>query len=408
MEISIKNLGKSYSNKAVLKNLSMNLRKGELVSIVGPSGVGKTTLLRILSGMEQEYDGDISYTPDDYSWKPVIMVFQDFMLFPHITVRKNIGYGIESQQFYARLFPEQDEKNVLKRMAPAFRRRKRQRIAELTGQYVEQFGLRGLEHKYPSQLSAGQRQRVSLARAMLIRPSLLLLDEPFANLDQNLKMETALFIRRMQQQFGVSILAVTHDLQEAFAMSDRIGVMLHGAIPQISDVETLYRFPVNAEVGRFLGAINVLPEGLWQFCEFPTGSPAGGGTSALGAGGAGADNETGALGAGSAGAGSSGNAAKSQNENSILVRAESVELIPDTRGHGIVRAKRFQGTLIHLEIEIADTTITSYRLSSDIGNGERVRIIIRDFVSADTSKINAGAPKISADTSKINGNAPKM
>ncbi len=377
--------------------------------------------------MEQEYDGDISYTPHDHSWRPVIMVFQDFMLFPHITVRKNIGYGIESQQFYARLFPEQDEKQFLKRMAPAFRRRKRQRIAELTGQYVEQFGLRGLEHKYPSQLSAGQRQRVSLARAMLIRPSLLLLDEPFANLDQNLKMETALFIRRMQQQFGVSILAVTHDLQEAFAMSDRIGVMLHGAIPQISDVETLYRFPVNAEVGRFLGAINVLPEGLWQFCEFPTGNPAGGAgggtgagsagadneTGALGAGGgtgagsAGADNETGALGAGSgSSAGSSGNAAKSQNENSILVRAESVELIPDTRGHGIVRAKRFQGTLIHLEIEIADTTITSYRLSSDIGNGERVRIIIRDFVSADTSKISAGASKINADASKINADAP--
>lgn len=341
MEISITNLSKYYSGKPVLTNLSMNLKKGELVSIVGPSGVGKTTLLRILAGLEQADAGDITYTPDTESWKPVIMVFQDFMLFPHITIQKNISYGIESPQFYNRLYPPQPKKpGQPGRMAD--RKEKRRHIASLTAQYIEQFGLKGLEDKYPAQLSAGQKQRVSLARAMVIRPSLLLLDEPLANLDQNLKMETALFIRKMQQQFGVNILSVTHDLQEAFAMSDRIGVMLHGEILQMSDVETLYRFPVSAEVGRFLGAINVLPEKLWQFCEFPGGAP--------------------------------------DSPGNILVRAESLEFVSDEAGPGRIRNKRFQGTLIHLECEVAENLLVAYSLLSKLSPGERVRIVIRDFV----------------------------
>lgn len=348
MEITVSNLEKSYGGKPVLRNLSMSLKKGELVSIVGPSGVGKTTLLRILAGLEQADGGKIDYAPNAESWKPTIMVFQDFMLFPHINIRKNIAYGIESPRFYERLFPEHAKGG--KPFSPAFRRTKRAQIEALGNEYVESFGLLGLEDKYPAQLSAGQKQRVSLARAMVIRPSLLLLDEPFANLDQNLKMETALFIRDMQQRFGVSILAVTHDQQEAFAMSDRVGVMLHGEILQMSDVETLYRFPVNAEVGAFLGAINVLPSRLYPLCEFCGQAPA---SVSPGA--------------------------------SILVRAESVELLPDEGGPGLVKQKRFQGTLIHLEIELGGSSLVAYSLSPDLAPGQRVRVCIRDFVDGSSS-----------------------
>ena len=309
MEMTVSNLEKSYGGKRVLKHLSMNLKKGELISIVGPSGVGKTTLLRILADLEHADGGKLEYFPNADSWKPIVMVFQDFMLFPHINIRKNIAYGIELPCFYERLFPEHAKHGALGRLSPAFRRTKRERIASLIDQYVESFGLSGLEDKYPAQLSAGQKQRVSLARAMVIRPSLLLLDEPFANLDQNLKMETALFIRGIQQRFGVSILAVTHDQQEAFAMSDRVGVMLHGEILQMSDVETLYRFPVNVEVGGFLGAINVLPARLYPLCEFSGPGPA----------------------------------ASADPDAAILVRAESVDLIPDEGGPGATHAETLPG-----------------------------------------------------------------
>jgi putative spermidine/putrescine transport system ATP-binding protein len=169
---------------------------------------------------------------------PVILVFQDFLLFPNMTVLQNAAFGLD-----ARRRPKTET---------------RRRVMEL----LDYFQLADKAERYPGQLSAGQRQRVALARAMVVDPMLLLLDEPFANLDPTLKLSTAEFLRGTQREFGVTTLAVTHDLEEAFVMSDRVGLMLDGELVQYAPPRELYDHPVSREAAAFLGPVNELDEGL--------------------------------------------------------------------------------------------------------------------------------------------------
>jgi putative spermidine/putrescine transport system ATP-binding protein len=333
MRISIRALQKTYGRNRVLTDLSLDLRGGEFLSIIGPSGVGKTTLLGILAGIDQADEGSIVREPDESSWEPAIMVFQDFLLFPHLTVLQNIGYGLYNRDNYRRAFGVDELPD---------RRMRKEAIELRSAELAAHFGLAGMEEKFPAQLSAGQKQRVALARALVIRPALLLLDEPFANLDQNLKMETALFIRGIQREYGVTTLAVTHDLNEAFAMSDRIGVLLDGGIAQLADVETLYRFPADTRIGKFLGPVNILEEESWSLCSFEGAPPEPG--------------------------------------SSIMVRAEALEALPDEHGAATVTDRRFQGTLIHLELQLGSQRISAYRLSSAPATGSRVSIGIGEYV----------------------------
>lgn len=226
--------GRGASVSRVFSGVTFHLAQGEMACLVGPSGVGKTTLLRVLAGLHPHDAGGFTVTPPDGHDDAVILVFQDYMLFPHLTVRDNVAFGLRARGM-----------------------RRRQRI-QRAGDMLADFAIGELAHRYPAHLSAGQRQRVALARALVCNPALLLLDEPFANLDRTLRLEMAAYVRDTVRRYGVTTLSVTHDLEEAFAVSDRIGVMLHGRLAQFGTPAELYGRPVSLDVARFMGPVNVL------------------------------------------------------------------------------------------------------------------------------------------------------
>ncbi|MCG8453198.1 MAG: ABC transporter ATP-binding protein [Spirochaetales bacterium] len=229
MPVNISKVKKNYGGKPVLKELSLEIEDGEFISLIGPSGVGKTTLLRILANIETPDSGEVHFSRTPGKEDPVIMVFQDFALFPHMTVAENVGYGLKMR---------------------GVRRKDRQERVE---KMLDWFGIADKAPSYPARLSAGQRQRAAIARALVVEPMVLLLDEPFANLDKNLKGETARFIRQTQRSFGITTVMVTHDQEEAFAVSDRIGVLISGELRQYSSPEELLKSPADGETERFLG-----------------------------------------------------------------------------------------------------------------------------------------------------------
>ncbi|MFW6363466.1 MAG: ABC transporter ATP-binding protein [Spirochaeta sp.] len=236
---TVHNISKQFGRVRAVEGLNFDLCSGEIVSIIGPSGAGKTTLLRLMAGLETPDAGEIRYSEDIPKEKnPAVLVFQDFLLFPGMTVAANVGFGLRA----ARL--------------------PRTEIQKRTTELLEAFGIPDKAHDYPAQLSAGQQQRVALARAIAVRPRVLLLDEPFAHLDKALKMDTALYLRRILQQFGITAMAVTHDLQEAFAMSDRVGIMIHGTLMQFGPVAEVYSNPASLTVAEFLGPVNRFPAAL--------------------------------------------------------------------------------------------------------------------------------------------------
>ncbi len=239
MAFVVRNVHKSFGSLTVLDGINLEVKTGELVSLVGPSGAGKTTLLKLCAGLTPPDSGTIF--SDSSSGSEPILVFQDYLLFPYMNVFENVAFGLKARKLGHR---------------------------EITLRVEEMLSFFGISEKraaYPATLSGGQRQRVALARALVLRPSLLLLDEPFANLDQNLKMDTAMFLKRTQREFdNVTTLCVTHDLEEACAMSDRVGVMLNGSILDYGPPERLYTAPSNVETARFLGTLNTVPSALFS------------------------------------------------------------------------------------------------------------------------------------------------
>ena len=234
MFFEVKQLNKSFGDKALLKNVSFGAEKGDIISFVGPSGVGKTTLLKMIAGLEQPDSGEILFTTSHNGKNPAVMVFQNFMLFPNMTVYDNIAFGLRASKT--------DKKH----------------IEEKVQEMLECFQIEDKREQYPKSLSAGQQQRVAIARAMIISPSILLLDEPFANLDKNLKADTALFIHHTQKKFKTTTIAVMHDQEEAFRMSDKIGVMLDRELVQFDTVSRVYHEPISIKAASFLGQVNIL------------------------------------------------------------------------------------------------------------------------------------------------------
>ncbi len=211
-----------------MRGVSFSVRRGEFLSFVGPSGAGKSTLLRILAGVELPDTGFVKYERAVNAAHPAILVFQDYLLFPHMTVFENVAFGLRSKR---------------RRLALT-----RNDIHVRVERYLMQLGIADKAGAWPSQLSGGQRQRVALARALVLEPGLLLLDEPFANLDRNLKSSTARFIRDLQRRLSVTTIVVSHDLDEAMAVSDRTGVLIDGELRQIDTVETVLRSPRDGNV----------------------------------------------------------------------------------------------------------------------------------------------------------------
>jgi putrescine transport system ATP-binding protein len=237
--IRIESLGKSFDGHPVVDDVTIDIRRGEIFVILGASGCGKTTLLRMLAGFERPDRGrvlidgvDMTHAPP-YA-RPVNMMFQSYAVFPHMTVAQNIGYGLRKE---GRPKPEIDA-----------------RVAEM----VRLVKLDGLERRKPAQLSGGQRQRVALARALAKRPRVLLLDEPLAALDRKLREHTQFELGALQDQLGITFLVVTHDQEEAMTLATRIAVMDRGRFVQVDTPNRIYEYPANRFVAEFVGTTNLL------------------------------------------------------------------------------------------------------------------------------------------------------
>ena len=232
-------LTKRFQAVAALDGVDLTLRRGELLTLLGPSGCGKTTLLRAVAGFNNQDSGSIAVAGRSLDGVPPHrrnfgMVFQNYAIFPHLTVADNVAYGLK-----ARGVPRQD---LRLRVAAA----------------LEKVQLGHLAQRFPDAMSGGQKQRVGLARAMVIEPELLLMDEPLSNLDAKLRIEMRGQIRLMQRELGISTLYVTHDQEEAMAISDRIAVMRGGRIEQLGTPESIYEDPETSFVADFVGGSNWL------------------------------------------------------------------------------------------------------------------------------------------------------
>ena len=238
--VGLSGVVKKYESQTVLHDLSLEIRSSEFLTLLGPSGCGKTTILNLIAGFAEADAGEIYIEGSPVTTLPphqrqIGIVFQSYALFPHMTVERNIGYGLRMRRVPSR----EIEQRVREVMALV---------------HLEGFG-----DRKPRQLSGGQQQRVALARALVIRPKVLLLDEPFSALDKSLRGSMQVEVREIQRRLGVTTVFVTHDQSEALAMSDRIAVMSKGVIRQIATPAELYRNPQDPFVAAFLGDVNILP-----------------------------------------------------------------------------------------------------------------------------------------------------
>jgi len=240
MFLDVRDVRKSFGKSEVLKGISFTCERGEFVSVIGPSGTGKTTLLKIVAGIESASEGNVHIASlKDIRRNPPILVFQDYMLFPYMSVFENVAFGLRARRI---------AKTEMKHRVEAI---------------LSFFRLDGKAEAFPSQLSGGQQQRVALARALVLQPELLLLDEPYANLDKNLKLDTARFIRETQLEFGITTVCVTHDIEEALAISDSIGVLIDGELADWGSPERLYNEPESLESAHFFGELNKISSKLF-------------------------------------------------------------------------------------------------------------------------------------------------
>lgn len=243
MYLSLKNISKKYKDKEILKNITFDIKEGELVCILGPSGCGKTTLLNIIGGFVSDYSGDVFLSDENINNIPpekreIATVFQSYGLFTHKNVIDNVSYGLKLLKI---------DKNTREKRAK---------------EMLEKVGLAGYEKKKIKELSGGEQQRVAIARSMVLNPKLLLLDEPLSNLDVHLRDVMRKEIKRIQKQFGVTMIIVTHDQEDAFKLADRVIVINEGHIEQVGTPEELYKNPKNNFILRFIGENNIIDENL--------------------------------------------------------------------------------------------------------------------------------------------------
>ncbi|TVQ07769.1 MAG: ABC transporter ATP-binding protein [Leptolyngbya sp. DLM2.Bin27] len=292
-------------------HVSLALGQGEILGLLGPSGCGKTTLLRLIAGFEQPDEGDVYLTGQSVSgstWLPperrdVGIVFQDYALFPHLTVEKNVAFGLQ------RRGPGAGAKTG-RGGAPSAAA-----VQQHTEAAIALVGLEGLKHRFPHELSGGQQQRVALARALAPRPAIILLDEPFSNLDVQVRLYLRQEVRDILRQVGASGVFVTHDQEEALALADRVAVMNQGHLEQLDTPERVYDQPASRFVAEFVTQANFLPAQ-----PSPQGWKTEVGCFALEGG---ADPATGLA--------------------DLMVRQEDIALVADAAGAAVVRDRQFLG-----------------------------------------------------------------
>ena len=235
--LELQNITAGYDKNVILKDFNLNVERGELVSLLGSSGCGKTTTLRLIAGFSEPMAGRIIFGGQDYTKVPLHkrnfgFVFQSYALFPHMTVFDNVAFGLKMRK----LSKEKTREEVM--------------------HILDVVDLHGFENRYPREMSGGQRQRVALARAMVIKPDLMLFDEPLSNLDAKLRVKMRVEIRRLQQELGFTAIYVTHDQEECFAISDKVAIMNGGVIEQMGTPSQIYNNPQTEFIARFVGFEN--------------------------------------------------------------------------------------------------------------------------------------------------------
>lgn len=236
--IEIESISKDHDGIPVLNNISLSIYKGEFFSLLGPSGCGKTTLLRILAGLEPPSSGRVYINGVDITTlppyeRPVNMMFQSYALFPHMSVEQNVAFGLKQENL------------------------SRDEIKSRVEKALKLVRMNDYLHRKPHQLSGGQKQRVALARSLVKRPKLVLLDEPLAALDKQLRQDTQFELVNIQEQVGVTVMMVTHDQEEAMTMSTRVGVMGEGKLRQVGTPNEVYEYPNSRYVADFVGTTNM-------------------------------------------------------------------------------------------------------------------------------------------------------
>jgi len=235
--LDLRNVNKKFAGVTAVDNFSLDINKGSLVSLLGPSGCGKTTTLRMIAGFEQPDSGTIYLDGEEITSVPpnkrdIGMVFQSYALFPNLTVSQNIAFGLE------------------------MRKKPAEEIKKEVGNILEMVRLQDTSKRYPHQLSGGQQQRIALARALAVKPRVLLLDEPLSALDAEVRLALRGEIRRIQSELAITTVYVTHDQEEALSISDQVVVMNKGVIQQVGSPEEIYRNPQNLFVAKFIGTAN--------------------------------------------------------------------------------------------------------------------------------------------------------
>jgi len=237
--VKLENISKSFGDKKIIDNLSLDIYEGEFITFLGPSGCGKTTVLRMISGLEEVTSGKVFIDNVDVTNIPptkrkVNTIFQNFALFPHMTVWENINFGLKINKI--------DQKEAKKRIEDV----------------IKLVQLEGFQNRYPSELSGGQQQRVAIARGLVMKHKVLLLDESLCSLDLKLKREMQIELKRIQKKLGITFIYVTHDQDEALTMSDRIAIINNGIIEQLGTPKEIYKHPKTPFIADFIGESNIL------------------------------------------------------------------------------------------------------------------------------------------------------
>src|SRR6516164_6500871 len=250
--LRLEDISHRFGEFVAVRDINLDVAGGELVALLGPSGCGKSTLLRIVSGFIRQSQGRVLFDGEAVDHLPASrrgagIVFQNYALFPHMTVAQNVAYGLEAQKW------------------------PRQRIGPRVAEMLALVHMSEFAQRKPRQLSGGQQQRTALARCLATDPKVLLLDEPFAALDKNLRLDMQIEVKRLQREYGITTILVTHDQEEALSMADRIAVMARGRIEQVSSPTEIYDRPQTLFVNEFVGSTNLLPGKL---VSAPSGRPA--------------------------------------------------------------------------------------------------------------------------------------